>query len=505
MPYAFLCACGGSVSETLVPKAFDATAVTTPMALQAAPSFADERGGGVFLDVAGRPVRLRIDGSSYLIENHPGNPVSPGPATAVWPLGPFSAVVTTAKGLFVAEGGWLIAPPWRELLTPDGFIGTAIGENGVAWVAHSTGLFRLEGGQLAELKSGGESLKGITALAIAPGHDGGGAVWFAQGEQLSYAERTSTTAFVIKDSGLLPDDIKGGITALAGLAASKTSPGELWAITQKTLWRFEGITWRRYELPHAPREMRSAGRMLWLRAGDGLYRYDADVGAWGEAKGLSAVPSLLAVDASGAAWVRTGETTQAVSPGIAPRLLGLFQNEKLYGTEAAITAQIPASSTIESVFYRVDDGIEAEVKKDAALPGEGPLATTLFFSMGGYEAGGKTRPYSFVALPDGPHSVTTTARYADGTLVPRVTHFTLSSGATGTVGYAADIEPIFEARCAKCHTNGPGRDLTSFDLWKANSTLIVAAVKDQRMPADGPLDPVFIQKIARWVTGGTLP
>src|ERR1043165_155326 len=95
---AALCACGGSVSETLVPTPFEATTLATPTALQAppsfadarrggvlppppppseaptlatptalqaAPSFADERGGGVFLDVAGRPVRVRIDGSAY--------------------------------------------------------------------------------------------------------------------------------------------------------------------------------------------------------------------------------------------------------------------------------------------------------------------------------------------------------------------------------------------------------------------------------------------------------
>jgi len=34
---------------------------------------------------------------------------------------------------------------------------------------------------------------------------------------------------------------------------------------------------------------------------------------------------------------------------------------------------------------------------------------------------------------------------------------------------------------------------------------VFTAVKDKRMPADGPLDPSFIQKIARWVNGGMLP
>jgi hypothetical protein len=255
-----LCACGGVVSETLVPTPFDVTTVSTPMALTAAPSFADERGGGVFLDVSGRAVRVRIDGSAYLIENHPGNPVAPGPASAVWPLGPFSAVVTTTKGLFVAESGWLIAPPWREVLSAEGLVGTATGDNGVAWLAHSSGLFRLEGGELSELKAAGASITGITAVTVAPGHDTGAAVWFARGDKLTYAERTSTTTFTIKDSGLDPLETKGGIQAIAGVAASATNAGELWAITQKKLWRFSGTTWSPYELPYAPKEMRAAGR-----------------------------------------------------------------------------------------------------------------------------------------------------------------------------------------------------------------------------------------------------
>lgn len=507
---AALCACGGNVSETLVPTPFDVTTVSTPTALQAAPSFADERGGGVFLDVSGRPVRVRIDGSAYLIESHPGNPVAPGPGSAVWPLGPFSSVVATTKGLFVAEGGWLIAPSWREVLPRQGgagetgLIATAVGDNGVAWLAHTSGLFKLESGMLAELKEEGASITGIEGLAIAPGHNGALSVWFARGDKLSYAERTGVTAFIIKDSRLTPADLAGGVAALAGLAPTAASPGELWAITQKKLWRFHQGLWAPYELPKAPKELKAAGRFLWLRAGDGLFRYDADAAAWGEAKGLEAAPTLLAADASGAAWVRVGEATLAVSDGLTPRVLGLFQNEKIYGTEAPIVALVPASATPEGVFFKVDEGAEAEVTAMAALPGEGPLSGTLYFSMGGREAGGAVRPASFITLADGPHSVTVTARYPDAVLVKRVLYFTLSSGATGTVSYDADVKPIFEARCAKCHTMGPGRDLTTFDLWKMNSTLIVNSVKDKRMPADGPLDPSFIQKIARWVNGGML-
>ncbi len=126
LPFAAIlavCACdGGSVSETLVPTSFHGHdgELRGGCSLAPSPSFADERGGGVFIDVGGRVVRLRIDGSGYEVESHPGNLVSPGPATAAFPMGAFSSVVATSKGLFVAENGWLIEPPWRDVLTSAG-------------------------------------------------------------------------------------------------------------------------------------------------------------------------------------------------------------------------------------------------------------------------------------------------------------------------------------------------------------------------------------------------
>ncbi len=72
-------------------------------------------------------------------------------------------------------------------------------------------------------------------------------------------------------------------------------------------------------------------------------------------------------------------------------------------------------------------------------------------------------------------------------------------------GCDKDIRPIYEARCAKCHISGPGRPLSTYELWKENANLITAAVRDQRMPADGPLDPQLITLIQRWVASGAKP
>jgi hypothetical protein len=500
-----LAGCGGSVSNTLNPAPFDAALAQSALPLSAVPSFADERGGGVFIDLAGRAVRLRYDGAQGLLQSHPGNPISPGPATAAWPLGPFSALLVTDKGLFVADSGWVIAPPWRDALASDGLLGTALGDDGVAWLAHASGLFRLQDGQLTEFKVAGESLTGLTGLAIAPAPSGAPAVWFARGEKLEYAEQTSKTAFSVKDAGLDPKAVKGGITALAGIAAGPGVSGELWVITDQVLWQEREGAWTQYDLGRAPRELKSAGRFLWLRAGDGLFRYDADAGSWAEAKGLPAVPTLLAVDSAGTAWVRAGEATLGVSPGVLPRIFGLFEGVRVYDTQAVIVAAAPAAPELLSMHFALDNGEQAEVLVANATPGEGPQASLQLFSMGGLQSTGEAKAFSLANLTPGLHTLTVSARYQNDLTVSRPLHFDYRNTAATVVGWAADIKPIFDSRCASCHVTGPGRDLSTFEKWKDTSEPLVAAIRDQRMPADGPLDPVLIQKIERWVTGGMAP
>jgi hypothetical protein len=495
---------GGTVSETLNPTSFDALKVEAPVALQAAPSFADERGGGVFIDPTGKVVRLRADGTVGRIESHPGNDTPAGAATAVWPLGPYTALVTTNQGLYVAESGWLIQPAWRDALTASGLKATALGENGVAWIAHESGLFRIEDGVLGELKEGAASITGITGLAVAPSLTGGIGVWFARGEKLSCAEQTTKTSFSIVDSGLSADSVKGGIKALAAIAAAPGSKGELWAITNKVLWRHDEAGWRPYELGRVPKEIASSGRVLWLRAGDGLFRYDADAKAWTEAKGLAAVPTLIAADATGAAWVRVEDKTLAVSPQVTARVQGLFQNARVYAPELTVNASVPVTSMPEQMTFKLDDGPDIVVLAAAALPGDGAAASQLFFSMGGVDATGRDKPYPLAGLMDGLHTLKVETKFAGGTST-RLLHWDFRGGSNVQLSYATDIKPIQTARCDKCHTKGPGQEMWTFEQWVAQKDAITKAVGEQRMPADGLLDPASIQKIQRWVAAGAKP
>jgi hypothetical protein len=491
------------VSETLAPRAVDVITFPTALPLAAAPSFADERGGGLFVGLAGQVVRVRGNGTQGELAVHPQDPVFPGPASALWPLGPYSALVSTTTGLFVAESGWLITPPWQSVLPPDGLVATAVGDDGVGWVAHGSGLFQLVGGQLNELKVEGASVTGLTAVAVGPAPDARSGVWFARGTTLTSAAQSSTSAFIIRDSGLTKDELAGGIVAMAGISASASSPGEVWAITPKTLFQFTVLGWRAYDLGRAPRQLLSAGRFAWLQAGDGLYRYDADQQKWLEAKGLAAVPTLLAVDASGAAWVRVGDQTLEVDAAPTPRLTGVFERETVYDNELLVQAALPSAPA--ALRFAFDQGTAIDVPLDGALPGTGVQTGAVTWSLGGADASGKLKPLSLSALEDGAHALVVSATLADGSTSSRTLYFEYLGSATAVLSYARDIAPLSDARCAKCHATGSLPELKTYDEWKANAPAIALAVQEKRMPADGPLDPAGIALIQRWVNGGALP
>ena len=138
---------------------------------------------------------------------------------------------------------------------------------------------------------------------------------------------------------------------------------------------------------------------------------------------------------------------------------------------------------------------------DIRVPADGPA-----YCMGGLELDGTPKPFSFVSLPRGRHTLSAVARYADGSEARRSVSFDYQPLFTGAVSWEKDIRPIHVDRCAKCHeTSNQGRPLATYGQWKDNAALIVAAVREQRMPADGPLDPQLLTLIQRWVATGSNP
>ncbi len=247
------------------------------------------------------------------------------------------------------------------------------------------------------------------------------------------------------------------------------------------------------ELPEPVVAIQGAGRVLYALSETRLFRFDADAAAWTEPSNLPAGErSLLAVEASGGAVVRAGDQTYLLDVARTPRVLGLDQNAQVHALDLILKAAIPSGALPTSVSFRL-----------GALPDR--AATEAPYSPGGVDREGLAEPVSLVDLPAGPATLVVRATYPDGMEAVRTVPFHFDPRGLVRVSFDADIKPIYEARCQKCHEAGPGRTLSTLDQWKADAPTIVAAIKDRRMPADGPLEPASIDKIQRWVVGGMQP
>ncbi|WP_224243096.1 hypothetical protein [Hyalangium gracile] len=487
-------ACGDSSSslplERPQPAAFQPAQVASKVALASGSGFADQTGGGVFVSTDGKAVRLRLDGSRAQLESHPGNKVVPGKALAAFRLGPRSALVETDTGLFLADAGWLIAPSWSSALGV-GTVATAQTADGASWLAHASGLYRLHDGQLSALKVDGAPLENITQLAAAPAEDGAPGLWMLRDGKPYVAVATAANVYQVRPASLALEE-KETLVSIAGLTASKDQGAELWVLTSERLLRRKDGTWRRVEFAQRPVQMLGAGRFLWVKSADQLLVYDADANSWGTAAGLETREfRFLAADESGCAWVQLGPDSVAISRAPAPRVMGLNQGSRVVEDSRVIQAVPPAGGEVPTMLFRI---------AGAEIAAQGPE-----YSLGGLEKDGSLRPFSFAALDKGIHSLEVVARFLDGTEAKRSVHFDFQPVVAVEVGWEKDILPIFQSRCAKCHVTTPGRPLSTYELWKQNVDLISAAVRDQRMPADGPLDPQLISLIQRWAASGTKP
>ena len=490
-------ACGGSSSspsslplERPQPVPFQPSQVGSQVALASGSGFADQTGGGVFISSAGQAVRLRLDGSRAQLEGHPGNLVAPGPAHAAFRLGPRTALVETDTGLYTADSGWLIAPPWSEVLGK-GMVDTAQGDDGAVWLAHTSGLYRLSNGQLSALKVDGAALEGITQLASAPAEDGAPGVWMLRGGQAYVVVATAPGVYQVRPTALQLE-AKETLVSLAALTASKDHGEELWVLTSQRLLRHKDGTWRRVEFAQRPVQLLGAGRFLWVKSSDQLLSYDADADTWGVASGVDTREfRFLAADESGCAWVQLGGESVALGRAAVPRVVGLNQGARVVQDSLVIHAVPPSGGEVPTLVLRASG-------EDIAVQGPD-------YSLGGVEKDGSARPFSFAALEPGMQSLEVVARFLDGSETKRVVHFDFAPVGPVEVGWAKDMRPIYESRCSKCHASGPGRQLSTYELWKENVDRISAAVRDQRMPADGPLDPQLISLIQRWVASGAKP
>jgi hypothetical protein len=204
--------------------------------------------------------------------------------------------------------------------------------------------------------------------------------------------------------------------------------------------------------------------------------------------------------------VRVGEQTLSVSPTLAPRLTGLFERATVYAPEVLVEASLPvAASAVTALEWSIDDGEPRAISLSTGIAGTGPQAGSTSWSLGGADGAGNSKPLSLSGVSDGPHALQVTATLADGGTSKRRLYFEFLGSANATVSYDRDVRPISDARCAKCHATGTLPEMKNYQQWKDNAASVATAVREKRMPADGPLDPAGIQLVQRWVNGGALP
>ena len=488
------CGGGGAVSLPLdhpSPTPFQVTQVKAQADVASVPAFADQSGGGIFATATGEAIRLRLDGTRGPLENHPGNSVAPGKVRAVHRMGTGSALVEADNGLFLAQSGWLIAPPWWQVLGK-GLLATASTGEGTAWLAHTSGLYQVRDGRLSALKVNGQPLAGITALAVGSAEDGSTGLWMLHQGVLRVAVQTAPGAWQVRAASLAT--LEGeSVVALVGMGASTQGRAEAWVLTSERLLRRTADGWRQVSLAKKPTQLLASGRFLWVKAGEELLAYDADADTWGVASGVDTREfRFLAADESGCAWVQLGAETVALSRGPVPRVLGMYEGMQVVEDTLVVSARVLPGAAPASVHFEV---------AGESVPVSGPV-----YSLGGVESNGTLRPYSFVGLEPGLHTLSAVARYPDGAEARRAVTFRYQPLSTQALSWEKDIRPIHEARCAKCHVPpGLSRPLGTYALWKENKDRILVQVREQLMPADGPLDPQLITLIQRWVITGANP
>jgi hypothetical protein len=468
---------------------FDPAVVTTDFSVQAVAGFADERGDAMLVDASGALIRVRADGQRGALEPHPANPAEVGAVRALFPMGPHSALVAAEGGLFVAQEGWIIDPGWAAGLDPAGLTGAADPGDGTAWIAHQSGLFQVNGGILSELKVGGQSVTGITALAAAPAEDGSAGIWYSDAAGLHVVEPTAS-GLVVRSSTLGAGDGRNAL-ALMALGDGERHRGELWVLSANGLFRLASSGWGSVGMGAKPEGLAARGRVAWVSAGGKLWRYDADLDEWQTALGLTGL-RVLAADAAGGAWISVNGALRSVQRERVPRLVGLDESQVLTVTDLTVRALLPPGAAADTVTYQ--------------LEGEQVVSGPPGFSLGGESGEGAALPYSLLGLTTGTHTLRATAQYSDGTQAVREVPFQYQPYDNAPLSWGVDIYPIHAARCARCHDpGGQGHDLSTYELWKADAGRIAQAVSDRRMPADGPLDPLARTKIIRWVQTGAAP
>lgn len=143
---------------------------------------------------------------------------------------------------------------------------------------------------------------------------------------------------------------------------------------------------------------------------------------------------------------------------------------------------------------------DAVVGVDFAL--DGTRVETVTVPPFAWGAGGRL-VRDLPTLEFGAHTVAVTVRYAGADPLRRERRFSYLPPLGRVPTYAADIGPVYEARCARCHSSGIARDLRGYDRLSAQAPSVAQALLSRRMPPDLAVDEPTVLLFTSWIAGGT--
>jgi hypothetical protein len=434
--------------------------------------------------LAARDGRLFAADGYGVLRSVPAGPEVTGAFTvrAIVERGPGDPLAVTDGDALAARDGWA-----QRVFLPTMLRGArdrGRWSDAALW-ATPTGVYFTDGPQWLRLDRGGAPVTDVRAVLPLDARDGLREAWALRGDTL---EAVSLRGRAVTWAPPVPGLALGPVRAIA------LHRGSRYIARSTDLLRLtpDGAV-ERVRAPGffaGPAAMASAGPWLWMVwSGDAeaaVARYDGDgvfevLGRGGPLR----APRISADSTRGdIAVVTDGATALRVEVAAAVRLRGFAEGAVLTSPRLALTAEPPAPWRVESVDFSVDGVRVASATAAPFVWGDG-VATR--------------------ELPDlafGAHVVAVNVRYRGAPATRLTRSFTYASPIGRAPTWEADIRPIFEAHCARCHATGVARDLRGYARFRAQATAIRGAMEGRRMPPDFSVDAPTIQLLGAWIGGG---
>ncbi len=419
------------------------------------------------VSVDGFQIVANVDGALVVLDPRSSTPRTlraVGPQ--VWgatSLADGSTLIATDEGLLLDDVYLQPSPVQASLPSPALQVAR---RGGAIWIRTAEGLSVWRGGALTSLDWDGAPLTAPFALGAA--ESGIDVVWTANARGLvAIGETTEGWAPVATLKGV---SVSSVAVDGAGVMVASTPDG--------LIVRREGA-WSAWSLSAGDARVLAnpSRRGLWVASSDGLWWTDSTY-----FKGMVSLPegamlpdAALSVDAVGRLLVAGEGALVRVADRPTVAVVGLRNLASIDG-ETTVAAQSTPADGVTSVTMTVDAA---------------PLEVT----------DGATTLDPFEFLDDATHRLEAVTTWQDGVQAVGVLDFTV--GSVGAATWVDNVEPLFQARCAKCHAGSTQTRLDSAEAWETNVDLILDDVTQRRMPLGGPaLTGAEISVIRAWQEGG---